>query len=61
MQIITTFVYCAGADLHLLVNNNMLTQKGSCIITKMLVKSICLEAIAGVSIIMLITQVADFA
>ena len=24
MQIITTFVYCADADLHLLANNNML-------------------------------------
>ena len=43
-QIITTFVYCAGADLHPLVNNNTLTQQGSCIATKTLVKSICLGA-----------------
>ena len=25
-QIIITFVYCAGVNLHLLVNNNMMTQ-----------------------------------
>ena len=30
-QIITMFVYCAAADLHSLVNNNTMTQQGSCI------------------------------
>ena len=32
------FVYCAGADLHSLVNNNMMTQLGSCIVTKSLTR-----------------------
>ena len=32
------FAYCAGADLHSLVNNNMMTQYSN----KTLVKSICL-------------------
>ena len=42
------FVYCAGADLHSLVNNNTMTQ------VHQLNKA---QAIAGVSII---TQTADF-
>ena len=37
-----TFVYYVGADLHTLVNSNTITQYSSCIVTKMLVKSICL-------------------
>ena len=67
------FVYCAGANLHLLVNNNTLTQLGSCIVKKRLVNlfiwmyninklttnhGVC---ITGSSIIMLIMQTADFA
>ena len=35
-KIITMFVYCAAADLHSLVNNNTMTQQGSCIGTKRL-------------------------
>ena len=52
------FVYCTGADIYPLVNNNMLTNNAA-VVAKILVKSICL----GVQLqhsrhieIMLITQ-----
>ena len=69
-----TFVYCAGGDLHQLVNNNTLTQYGSCIVTKRMLKQFVymynIESLANnhgdsnsnssLWIIMLIMQTADF-
>ena len=69
-----TFAYCVVGDLHQLVNNNTLTQYGSCIVTKCLLKQFVyvysIDSLANnhgnsnsnsiIWIIMLIMQTADF-